>query len=112
VSAVDELVGQARAIVENRKRKDDALTEDLFQEVLRALRSARADGKREGLEEAAHWLDAEYAYLAAVAPHDTSDAGAQNVGMRAECAELAALLRQWAATGKPPEHRRVKERKR
>jgi hypothetical protein len=77
-----------------------------------ALQSAFEAGKREGLEEAAHWLDAEYAYLAAVSPRDTSDAASQGIGMRAECAELAALLRQWAAAGRPPEHRRVKEKKR
>jgi hypothetical protein len=102
---------ERRAKLEGDVRRLAALVEEKQRESFaKKLRSARAEGKREGLEEAARWLDAEYAYLAAVSPHDTSDAGSQNVGMRAACAEFAALLRQWAATGKAPEHRRVKER--
>jgi hypothetical protein len=66
--------------------------------------------KPSALLEVAAWLDAEYAFLAAVVPSSDTNAAAQNVGMRAVTAEYAALLRQWARTGRRPVNRSVPER--
>lgn len=67
--------------------------------------------RRQTLKDVAAWLDAEYRSLAAIEDHRASadgDFGALRLsGMARQTAELAALLREWASTGKAPPNRRV-----
>lgn len=67
--------------------------------------------RRQTLKDVAAWLDAEYRSLAAIEDHRASadgDFGALRLsGMACQTAELAALLRGWASTGKTPPNRRV-----
>jgi hypothetical protein len=66
---------------------------------------------RRALQDVAAWLDAEYRVLALTEDHRASadgHAGALRLsGMARQTAELAALLRSWASTGRVPPNRRA-----